>query len=415
MTLRTLSWGAGLLAIGLLSGCATGTGSEPSASTTPTGSTGHGNAKHEPRMVVATAQGVSVRSLDTGKVLADLEAGSTPMLTLATDQRHVYATDLASGQTRIVDSGTWTVDHGDHGDPMTADPQLLSTVLTATKPTHVEIGADQIAIYDDATGTASFYDEFAVQDGTSEPVLTITASSPHHGVGLSDKERYLVTTVGAEGDTIAGGVNAYDLTGTLVSSHPGCPGLHGAAVVGTTTVFGCRDGLLTMPADGTVAKLSYPRADDWRVGSFAAPVSADATRFLGHYGPADSTNVLITDLTTGTSTAVDIGSPYGSMLSINEHQVAVAAISGEVVIVDLDTAAVTARHQTIEPWELPQGHSGGAPTLAANGETLYLTDPATQGVSVLDLDSGEVTTIDLGVAATGLVIANPEHADEHDH
>ncbi|QIM17139.1 hypothetical protein G7067_13135 [Leucobacter insecticola] len=376
--------------------------------TEPADATAHEHA--EARLVLSTPEGVSVRDADSGEELAAFSAGKNPTLTALGHSGSFAVTDGESGNTWLVDSGLGLVSHGDHSDVKEAEPSISDVVATGEKPTHVERSGTKTAIYYDGTGATAVYTDIELMGDNPQPFITKAAAAPHHGVAVPRQDGFLLTM---PDENLPLGVASYDDKGNLIAEFPECPGLHGAAVLKESVVFGCTDGLLEVTEAGGSVKHEYPAKGEDRVGAFAHPAESDATLIFGRYGQGPATTVLIADLAEGSTKTVDVGAPFRAMLDLGDNVGAVLTTNGDLVLFDIKSGKVTETVAAIDAWEVPEGHGGVMPDLAFSHDFVYITDPVNKTVVEISRDDLATRTIDVGVAGAKIAVSAPE-GEHHD-
>ncbi|WP_344682716.1 hypothetical protein [Saccharopolyspora taberi] len=208
-------------------------------------------AEAQSRLVVTDADSGAVRVLDliTGDVT---EAGHAHGVEeIAGDGRFAY---LASGpEVRIVDSGSWMVDHGDHVHYYRAAVREVGAIA-GTGPVRAHSDPAVVAV-SFADGTASLLDRAKLDAGTITETGKIrdvargAAVMPHDGHVLVPVEAGAVQVRSRDG-------------GPVTTIDQPCPGPAGSAVTRRGVVFGCADGaLLVSSKDGVFSgeKIPYPR------------------------------------------------------------------------------------------------------------------------------------------------------------
>ncbi|MGW9351485.1 ABC transporter [Nocardiopsis flavescens] len=253
--------GAGLLAAALLAGCAAGPREEPPA---PAEETPHGYvegaeeaAEPQSRLVLADAEGaVEVLDLITEETTALDPVG--PVDGITGDGRFAYLYSSDERTTSVVDSGTWTVDHGDHFHYYRARIRALGAVEGVAAP---EAAADTaLTALADGNGSAALLERPAQEDGGLTPVdLPAGAAAPAVAVPYGGA---LVT---ASDD----GVHVHDRSGEpLASPDAACADPAGAAVTRRGLVIGCTGGaLLVTEDDGEFTAQELPHPDGLPAGA----------------------------------------------------------------------------------------------------------------------------------------------------
>ncbi|OCC14016.1 hypothetical protein [Streptomyces sp. PTY087I2] len=225
----------------LLSGCQGGNGDaadrKPQPSATPHGyiEGAEEAAEQQSRLVIADAGTGSIRTLDliTGDVKPLKPA--TGVKAIRTDGRFAY---LSTGNgTRVVDSGAWMVDHGDHVHYYRAAIRDVGTIPGASpRAIHSDPAVTAVT---SSSGAARLLDRKVSEGGA----VGDSRSLPDAGSGavVPYKEHLLVAGAGAANTS----VEVRDRKGARVSSlSEQCPQPHGEAVTRRGVVFGCSDGAL---------------------------------------------------------------------------------------------------------------------------------------------------------------------------
>ncbi|MEY8040917.1 hypothetical protein [Saccharopolyspora cebuensis] len=263
-------------------------------------------AEAQSRLVVAGAGTVRVLDLISEDVeeIARVD-GATG---LVGDGRYAYVGGPGRS-VRVVDSGSWMVDHGDHVHYYRAAARDVGS-FPAGRPVAAHSDTAVAAVTDE-TGTATLLDRAALDEGSVAPLATVpvapgAAAVPHAGHVLAPRES---------------GVRVLDRSGREVGSiERPCPDPRGTAVTGRGVVIGCADGALLVDEDDgalTGTKIGYPRqvAPDERAVEFRnRPGSATLAAPAGERGVwvLDVSERAWTLLPTGpvvTANAVGAGGP----------------------------------------------------------------------------------------------------------
>jgi hypothetical protein len=69
----------------------------------------------------------------------------------------------------------------------------------------------------------------------------------------------------------------------------------------------------------------------------------------------------------------------------------VLGTDGALHVIDPDTAKVTNSFPVIPAWEEPLEWQDPRPTIYVNGHTAFISDPATNAIHAVDVESGKVT------------------------
>ncbi|PZA20190.1 ABC transporter, partial [Modestobacter versicolor] len=256
----------------LATGCAADSAADSPAGTTgagpaPTG--GHGYVAGaeelgEPQLQLTHLdEAGSVHALDllTGESAPVGEVGRTDAV--ASDGRFLFTSGPA-GRLSVVDTGTWTVDHGDHVHYYRAPARVVGT-LAWSGEVRAASSETLTALFSPTTGAGVVLDRAALGQGEIETVAT-SAGVPHDGALVPLGSRVVATGPASVEVREDGG----DPTGTEAP----CTDPRGGAATRVGVVVSCADGavLATETAEGvTLERIPYPSpvADGDRAVSLA--------------------------------------------------------------------------------------------------------------------------------------------------
>ncbi|MBA8950245.1 hypothetical protein ACFQU9_39265 [Actinomadura namibiensis] len=246
---RPLAAPAAVAAAILLAGC--GGASRPTG-TADAGPTPHGYvagaeeaAEAQWRLVLAE-EGGKVHALDpaTGGTVPVAEAPG--LRAMGGDGRFAYLT-VGDGL-RVVDSGVWTVDHGDHVHYYRARTRVVGDLRNAADP---DVAGDPALTTLSTAGGVRVLDRKALDAGRIGEAAKVGGR-----VAVPYAEHLLVASPGR------GDVTVHDRAGRHVSRLPEpCPDPRGQATTRRGAVLGCSDGALAVThEDGTfrARKIAYP-------------------------------------------------------------------------------------------------------------------------------------------------------------
>ena len=418
------------LPLALLAGC--GDGGSSAGSSSPSASAADTQAPQAteeaastPRLALTYDGGIQVLDATTLEVIGEMELDGFNRLNAAGDGRHVLVS--TTGGFQVLDAGTWATPHGDHDHYYTADPVLTDVMLDAETPGHVVVHEGRTALFDDGTGEVVVLDSVESADGHVDRELTLPAA--HHGVAVELMDGTLVVSEGAEeGRT---GVRALDADDQEIASIDTCPGVHGEAMAADeAVVIGCEDGVVIF-SGGTFTKVQAPDAYG-RIGNQAGSEASSVV--LGDYKTDEDaelerpTRVSLTDTATQTLTLVDLPASYSfrSLGRGEDGEALLLGTDGALHVIDPTSGAIVRSVPVVQPWEEPIEWQEPRPTLHVLDGTAYVTEPASNMIHAVDVQTGEVwNSVELTVtpnelnSASGAVEHGAEHAfggeDEHDH
>lgn len=413
--LRAAGAAAATLPLLLLAACA-GTADPASAPTTAdAGETAPAGASesstYRPRLVVTYDGGLLVLDADSLETVATIEKDGFLRVNPAGDGRHVLvSTDQGF---EVLDAGTWAEEHGDHAHYWTADPALTDVTYPAEKPGHAVAHDERVALFDDGTGTVTVLDAHDVVGGDEAVTRTYTTPSAHHGVAVLRTDDSLVVSDGTEDART--GVRLLDADDTEVAATDQCPGVHGEAVAADeVVVIGCQDGVVVV-GDDAVTKVASPDAYG-RIGNQAG--SEASAVVLGDYkSDPDAelerpTRVSLVDTRTASLRLVDLPASYTfrSLGRGHDGEALVLGTDGALHVIDPEAGTLTRSIPLIDAWTEPDEWQEPRPTLHVLDRTAYVTDPATNRVLAVDVETGEVwRSVELDVTPNELTSAPGRH------
>ncbi|MFD6071540.1 WD40 repeat domain-containing protein [Amycolatopsis lurida] len=332
-------------------------------------------AEAQSRLIVADTDTGAVRVVDliTEEVH---EAGRVDGVQAVTgDGRFGYLT-AGDGTIRVIDSGSWMVDHGDH----------VHYYRAKVRDVGVAPGKQPLAVYSDpavtalsySDGTTTLLDRPALDKGTVTELGKITRE-PHAGVAIPYRE-HIIATVADAGKPLARGVRVHDRQGKVVAEiDQPCPDLRGQAVTRRGAVFGCADGaLLVAEKDGAFSgvKIPYPR-----------DVSAQERATAFSHRPGGST--LAARAGESAVWSLDVG--RRSWQHVETGPVATVNAVGEggpLLVLTRDgklrSFDGTGKEQTAVPLLTPEATAAGVPSIQVDSTRAYLNNPLSAEVYEID-------------------------------
>lgn len=372
----------------LLGGCAAQPSDETAAADPSDTHQGAAAADASPRLVTTYDGGVSVLDAETLQVLAEFEMDGFNRVNPAGDGRHVIIS--TADAFKVLDTGAWT--EGD-GARHVAEPVLTGIEFAANKPGHVVHHAGRTVLFSDGTGVVESFATADLAGGRPETEIH-TAAQAHHGVAVELANGELVLTLG--NDEQRPGIAVLDADRAEILRNEDCPGVHGEATAANeAVVIGCETGVLVY-TDGAITKISSPDAYG-RIGNQAGSEESPVT--LGDYKSDPDAElerpqrISLINTVTKQLQLVDLGTSYSfRSLARGPHgEALVLGTDGALHSIDPDSGEITASTPVIAPWEEPLEWQQPRPTLTVVDHTAYVTDPAGNTISAVDIESGAVT------------------------
>ena len=367
-----------LLGLALLAGCA---GEDAPATATPEPTGGHGFVAGAEELTEAQLRvsyldrAGEAHSLDllTGETAALGSVG--PTAAMASDGRFLFAASEPAGELTVVDTGTWTVDHGDHTHYYRAEPRVVGT-LDWSGDVRVASSESATALFSPSTGAGVVLDREALGQGDLEQVAT-TEAEPHDGV-LVPLEDHLVTT---DGDRVL----VLDADGEPVAGvEAPCAEPRGGTATRVGVAVSCADGavLATVTDEGVLLEaVPYPGPVD------AADRATDLAQRPGRpvlAAPAGQRGVWLLDTRARSWQLVETATPLVRAVAADDDRDRVVGLDagGRVVVVE-PAAGVTATTDVL----VPPAELAGV-TVEVDADRAYLNVPSAGVVHEIDYADG---------------------------
>jgi len=335
----------------------------------------------------------------SGEKVAELEA---PALHGA-DKRYLFTSD-DNGAT-VIDSGVWTVDHGDHSHYYRSDPATAGTI-SGKKPGHAVSADSRVSFFFDGDGTVKTYDRSALEDAAKEEGETLPDAATefevgaHHGVAVPIEDQVVSTLAPGDAKELPNTLGAFDASGknAQLTGDTSCPEIHGAVGTKDAALFACADGVLTVTAerDGALTSklIAYPGEADGRTWSLTPGRSLVAATF-------ENGGLGLLDPTKGTWSTVATAAPVTSVAVSPDNKVVFALDEGGTAYaVDAAAGVVTEQKKIVESTTVGSDSKEGAPapSLALSSERGYVSVPESGKVVEYDVRDGlrETRSFDLG-------------------
>lgn len=195
----------------------------------------------------------SVHALDLASEAVTLLGDVGDVGAVATDGRFLFATSDPGGELTIVDTGTWTVDHGDHAHHYRAPTRVAGTIEWSGG-VRAASSETLTALFSPESGAGVVLDRAALGQGQVEEVARVR-TEPHDGALVPLGSRLVSTRVGS---VVGLGSDGEPLPGT----EAGCADPGGAHPTRVGVIVSCADGavLATATDDGMeLERIPYPR------------------------------------------------------------------------------------------------------------------------------------------------------------
>ncbi|WP_420714180.1 zinc metallochaperone AztD [Gordonia sp. SL306] len=342
-----------------------------------------------PRLALSYDGGILVLDAQSLQQVADIPADGFIRLHSADNGRHVFVSE--TGGFRVLDMGTWTRQHGDHGHHYTASPTMTDMRFGGEEPGHVVPHDSRITLFTDGTGEVDIAEPAELLRGNAKS-SEYTVPEPHHGVAVARGDGSLVVTSGNE--EARAGIVILDKDREEIARNDQCPGVHGeaAAAQGVLT-FGCEDGMLIVRGN-EIQKVPSPDSYG-RIGNQAG--SEETPVVLGDYKTDKDAELerpnrfTLTDTRTGQLRVVPFPASY-SFRSIERGPNGSAVIlgtDGALHVYDPVTATETRKIDVIRAWTEPDEWQTAMPNVHVQDGIAFVADPTAKSVIAVDLVTGE--------------------------
>lgn len=294
---------------------------------------------------------------------------------MADDGRYLFVHTAPTGKLHIIDTGVWTVEHGDHKHFYRSAARQLAGDLPVGAGSVAGDG-HHVAIFEEQTGKTSLLSREDLDSGEIKVAATVPGA-PHRGLAVPYQGHVLIT--GSPGpDKLPTTISAFDSAGgdekALATT---CPSLMGHASTRHGVVFGCSDGVLVVNDDDgslTSTKIPYPNpaeritAFDHRPGS-SELVSLAGTAGLWHL-----------DVATAKLQFMASPEPLSASSTAGNGSAALGVgRSGTLYAFNTLTGTVESQQKI-----LPESDEENPPSLLMDSTRAYLSHPATQAIHEID-------------------------------
>ena len=423
----------------VVSGCSSGASSTSTSASSSESSSASASASAAPiveskgpssRVAVTYDGGVLVYDAKDMKLLQDIKKDGFLRLTPAGDNRHLVVAD--GNSYAFLDTGAWSVPHGDHSHYYTTTPTLSSLSLAADHTGHVITDNGKSAAFADGTGTFEVYSpsDLTVNKRTASELKTqqVKLPAPHHGFAIPLPDGHYLVSVGDEKNRT--GAAVVDAQGKTITENKECPGVHGEAIAkdGVITV-GCTDGALIY-RDGTFTKVNNPENPYSRSGNQAG--SADSQYVLADYKTDKEAKLerpekfAIIDTVAKKRTVYSL--PQGVSYTFRslgrgpQGEALLLTTDGKLRIFDPATGSELGSVQLMDAWSESETWQDPRPALWVDGKTAYVSDPATKKLHAVNIADAKApkTLVSVELPQTpnelsGTSSSKPAPTQDHGH
>lgn len=377
------------------------------------------------RLLVADTNGkLYVYSLAQGKVIKTFDLGKTiSSVNTTQDRKFGVVLDRDNNRSFFIDSGFDLESHGDHYDPVVFEPEQLGLELNNPKPTHFQVGDNAAVIYFDGNGKkGNPIDSFdkaagfvAIEDGELEYLEKLPfvefATNAHGSAEFIDNFVVAGIRVATKGSPLADKLSLYKRDGDTYKFVKNfgveASGLHGSATSGNTVVFAPKEGVIVIDKKGdkfSERKIAYPdslknvtcledgKPKHVRIGSFAKNKHLH-NLFVGNachnlFSIDTKANKISPVKWDGANKEEVVKYTFDNE---GEHLIFLDK-KGVVHIAEVDdNFKVIHNIEVIAGGLSGDGHGGPRLFTNAQDNTLFVVNPAAQGITQIDIESGKIT------------------------
>ena len=274
-----------------------------------------------------------------------------------------------------------------------AGGQLTEDTFPAEEAGHVV--HDLPDLFADGSGEITAFDPHALADGGMPQTESYSTPQAHHGVAVILSDGTLVHSLG-DPETRTGAVA---LQGDReIARSEDCPGLHGETVVADeVVVFGCENGALEY-ANGKFTKITSPTPYG-RIGTAKghddSPVALADMKTDPDAELERPEQVAFIDTTTDQMRIVSlpqsVSYTFRSLARGPQAEALVLGTDGNLYVFDPATGAQVTSIEVTGAWTEPDDWQEPRPAIFTREDKVYVSDPATKQIHVVDLQEGAIT------------------------
>ncbi|GAB3290566.1 hypothetical protein [Pseudoclavibacter terrae] len=346
---------------------------------------------------------VNVLNLLTGETTT-LDSVAEPAWAVS-DGRFVFTGSGADGDgiTQVIDTGVWTVPHGDHVHYYRTAPGVTGELAEAG-PARVSSDEAVAALSFQDSGTTVILDRHALGQGEVVELARVE-STAHVGAAAPVGDAVVASSVESPGGTPT--LSAYSLDGQDLGVGVECPGLGDVQQTSLGATFSCSDGLVfaqaaeagATSAAPALTKVAYPDAGA-TAGQGAAPVGpASSLDNRPHRpavaGPAGDAGIWLASSRTQELSFIPTATPILTAVAVADDSSRVVAVDhqGTLLVIDGATGEVTGTQAGL----IGTPDSAMSIHLSVDTSRAYLSTPASADVHEIDYKDGAriARTLDL--------------------
>ncbi|WP_146080818.1 hypothetical protein [Pseudoclavibacter sp. RFBB5] len=346
---------------------------------------------------------VNVLNLLTGES-STLDSVANPVWA-ASDGRFVFTGSGADGYgtTQVIDTGVWTVPHGDHVHYYRTAPGITGELAEAG-PARVSSDEAVAALSFEDSGTTVILDRHAL--GQGEVVELARVESTAHGAAAAPVGDAVVAS-SVESPGGAPTLGAYSLDGQDLGVDVECPGLGDVQQTSLGATFACSDGLVfaaaaeagAESAAPALTKVAYPAVSS-TTAQGAAPVGpASSLENRPHRpavaGPAGDAGIWLASSRTQELSFIPTADPILTAVAVADDSSRIVAVDrqGTLLVIDGETGEVTGTQTGL----IGTPDSAASVHLSVDTSRAYVSTPASTDLHEIDYKDGAriARTLDL--------------------
>lgn len=356
-----------------LAACSSGKDNAPSSTQTQAQA-----APINEALVTTYDGGLYILDGETLEVKQDIPLDGFLRVNPAGDESHVLVT--TSDGFRVLDA---------------AGGQLTEKTFPAADAGHVVVHGENTVLFADGSGEITAFDPHALDAGGMPPTQNFRAPQAHHGVAVILSDGTLVHSIG-DSENRTGAVAMQG--GREIAHSEDCPGIHGESVAADeVVVLGCENGVLEY-ANGTFTKIPSPtpygRTGNTR-GHDDSPVVLGDMKIDPDAELERPDQFALIDTTTDQMRIVQLPPSvsywFRSLGRGPQAEALIMGTDGTLYVFDPVTGDQLKAIQVTQPWTEPDDWQQPGPAVFTREDAVYVTDPATKQIHVVDLAAGTVS------------------------